>query len=84
VYLAPHAGEKKYNSEIYERFIDLFKTLPLCALIDNKYFAVHGGLSPAVKTLGKREDIQPIYKNSIAHRKSQNRGLCATFSGPTQ
>jgi diadenosine tetraphosphatase ApaH/serine/threonine PP2A family protein phosphatase len=53
VYFHPHAGEKKYNSEAYELFIDLFKMLPLCALIDNKYFAVHGGLSPSVKTLGR-------------------------------
>jgi hypothetical protein len=51
VYPPLHTGEKKYNSDIYERFLDLFKCLPLCALIDNKYFAVHGGLSPFVKTL---------------------------------
>jgi diadenosine tetraphosphatase ApaH/serine/threonine PP2A family protein phosphatase len=55
VYVPLHAGEKKYNSDIYERLIDLFKHLPLCALVDGKYFAVHGGLSPFVKTLSTRE-----------------------------
>ena len=44
-------GEKKYNKEVYELFIDFFKNLPLCAIIDNKYFAVHGGISPSIKTL---------------------------------
>lgn len=83
VYLPPHAGEKKYNSEIYEIFIDLFKTLPLCALIDNKYFAVHGGLSPAVKTLGKWEYIQAIYSDSIGRRKSRSKARYAICCGLT-
>jgi hypothetical protein len=75
VYLTTHTDEKKYNSEIYEIFIDLFITLPICALIDNKYFTVHRGLSSAVKTV--------IYSDSIAHRKSQNKALYAIYCDPT-
>ena len=39
-------GEKKYGIEMYEKFMDLFCKLPLCAVIDQTYFAVHGGISP--------------------------------------
>jgi serine/threonine-protein phosphatase 2B catalytic subunit len=48
----PNVGEAKYQSNVYELFIDLFTTLPLCAVIDGKYFAVHGGLSPKATCLG--------------------------------
>jgi serine/threonine-protein phosphatase 2B catalytic subunit len=36
----------KYDEETYDLFIDLFESMPVCALVNNKYFAVHGGISP--------------------------------------
>lgn len=33
---------------MYERFMELFNKLPLCAVIDQTYFAVHGGISPEI------------------------------------
>eukprot|EP00792_Barthelona_sp_PAP020_P005656 TRINITY_DN2747_c0_g2_i1.p1 TRINITY_DN2747_c0_g2~~TRINITY_DN2747_c0_g2_i1.p1 ORF type:complete len:485 (+),score=127.26 TRINITY_DN2747_c0_g2_i1:77-1531(+) len=47
----------KYSIDTYEAFCDFFQTLPLCAVVDNHFFCVHGGLSPHVKTV---EDIQQI------------------------
>jgi len=41
-----YLGLKKYNIDFYERFLQVFCQLPLAALIDNRYFCVHGGLSP--------------------------------------
>lgn len=41
----------KQNQQVYNAFVDWFKTLPLSALINDKYFAVHAGLSPELKTL---------------------------------
>lgn len=48
-------GEKKYNNRVYESFMELFTKLPLCALIDNKYLALHGGITPKLSTISSRK-----------------------------
>ena len=47
----------KYDQEIYERIMDCFDLLPLACVINNKFFALHGGISPGMKTL---DDIKKI------------------------
>jgi len=39
------------NSNVWKYFTDLFDSLPLSVLIDNKIFGIHGGLSPNLKDL---------------------------------
>lgn len=41
----------KYDQEIYERFMGLFDNLPLAAVLNDSYFAVHGGISPDLKSI---------------------------------
>ena len=46
---AERAGKRRYNIKIWKTFTDCFNCLPVAALIDEKIFCMHGGLSP-VKT----------------------------------
>ncbi len=44
---------RKYNNNplVWKYFTDLFDYLPLTAVIENKIFCLHGGLSPAIDSL---------------------------------
>ena len=37
---------KRYSILLWKEFISMFDYLPLCALIDERIFCTHGGLSP--------------------------------------
>jgi diadenosine tetraphosphatase ApaH/serine/threonine PP2A family protein phosphatase len=39
-------GKRKYNLKLWKAFSDVFNTMPVCALIDDKILCMHGGLSP--------------------------------------
>ena len=47
----------KYDLEMYERFMESFDTLPLSCLINGKFLAVHGGISPELETLANLNTI---------------------------
>ena len=43
---------RKYgNSNVWKYYTDLFDYLPICAVVDNSIFCLHGGLSPSIETL---------------------------------
>lgn len=43
---------RKYgNANVWKYFTDLFDFLPLTAVVENKVFALHGGLSPSLDSL---------------------------------
>jgi len=49
---------KKYGSpNVWKYFTDLFDYLPLTAVIENKIFCLHGGLSPHIETLDQIRDL---------------------------
>lgn len=41
----------KYDQEIYDIIMDSFDLIPLACIINNKFLAVHGGISPDMKTV---------------------------------
>ena len=41
----------KLDQEIYTMFMELMDCLPLCAVINGKFIAFHGGISPELRTL---------------------------------
>lgn len=44
-------GLSKYNQEVYERIMTCFSQLPIACLLNGKFFCVHGGISPDLKTV---------------------------------
>ena len=53
--------KRRYNVRIWRSFINLFNHLPFAALIDEKIFYVHSGLSPDLKSFQDILDIsRPI------------------------
>jgi serine/threonine-protein phosphatase 2A catalytic subunit len=58
---------KKYgnNGNVWNIFMETFDFLPICALVDNKFFGLHGGLSPNINTL---EEINQLNrKQELPH-----------------
>lgn len=47
----------RYDENTYEIFLEVFNSLPLACLVDDKYLAMHGGISPEMQKL---EDINKI------------------------
>ena len=48
---------KKYDEDVYKGVMECFDALPLGAIVNKKYFAVHGGISPDLKKLDNMENI---------------------------
>ena len=44
-----------YDVEIYDLFNDVFDAMPVAAIVGDKHLAVHGGISPDLKTLQQIE-----------------------------
>jgi serine/threonine-protein phosphatase 2B catalytic subunit len=62
----------KYGVSVYYKFLLMFQTMPLAAVISTAYgdiFACHGGLSPSFKTLDEISNIdrfiEPESDNSL-------------------
>jgi Calcineurin-like phosphoesterase len=44
--LANFSGKRRYNIKLWKTFTDCFNCLPVAAIVDEKIFCCHGGLSP--------------------------------------
>ncbi|CAH1098937.1 unnamed protein product [Psylliodes chrysocephalus] len=50
--------KRRYNTKIFKLFTDVFNTLPVAAIIDDKIFCCHGGLSPDLLHIGQIRNIK--------------------------
>jgi serine/threonine-protein phosphatase PP1 catalytic subunit len=51
--------KRRYNIKLWKTFTDCFNCLPIAAIIDEKIFCMHGGLSPDLNTM---EQIRRIMR----------------------
>jgi len=41
----------KYDQDIYDLFMDSFDNIPLSCVVNGRFLAVHGGISPDLKNV---------------------------------
>merc|ERR1712187_1096634 len=76
--------KRRYNIKIWKVFTDFFNKLPFTAVIDERVFCVHGGLSPEVTNLDQiRRIVRPtdVPDIDIAGWAESDRGVSYIF-GP--
>ena len=67
--------KRKYgNDEIFKIICEVFNFMPLAAIINNKIFCIHGGLTPDLETI---EEINKIDRFACIDKNDQIFGLLA-------
>lgn len=61
---------EKFDLEVYERIMESFDLLPISCIVNNKFFCVHGGISPSIRYL---KDINGIDRKTEIPNKG---GFC--------
>ena len=51
---------EKYDQEVYDKIMELFDNLPIGCVINGRYLAVHGGISPHLKTCMDINKLQRV------------------------
>ena len=42
---------RKYDIDVFSAFMECFDTLPLACVLNERFFAIHAGISPGIKTV---------------------------------
>jgi serine/threonine-protein phosphatase 2B catalytic subunit len=48
---------QRFDNEVYDSFMELFDALPIACVVDDKYLAMHGGISPELNMI---EEINSV------------------------
>ena len=60
-------GKRRYNIKLWKTFTDCFNCLPIAAIIDEKIFTMHGGLSPDLNSM---EQIRRVMRPTDVSRRN--------------
>jgi diadenosine tetraphosphatase ApaH/serine/threonine PP2A family protein phosphatase len=86
--LLTNTGKRRYNIKLWKTFTDCFNCLPIAAIIDEKIFTMHGGLSPDLQSMEQiRRVMRPtdvpdtgtplaLFSHTPAHRRATAGLLC--------
>jgi serine/threonine-protein phosphatase PP1 catalytic subunit len=58
--------KRRYNIKLWKTFTDCFNCLPIAAIIDEKIFTMHGGLSPDLNSM---EQIRRVMRPTDVSRQ---------------
>ena len=67
----------RYNDKLWKTFSDCFNCLPIAAIIDEKIFCVHGGLSPdlndmeQLRRIMRPTDVSTVYFTAVVIMQTQ-------------
>jgi serine/threonine-protein phosphatase PP1 catalytic subunit len=71
------SGKRRYNIKLWKTFTDCFNCLPIAAIIDEKIFTMHGGLSPDWQSM---EQIRRVMRPTDVPDTGELRAV--SFSSP--
>lgn len=55
----------KHSEALYALICESFDCLPMCAVVDDKFFCVHGGISPELEKMSHLDDINGVRSSGI-------------------
>lgn len=74
-------GKRRYNIKLWKTFTDVFNCLPVAAIVDEKIFAMHGGLSPDLLNMEQiRRVMRPTDIPDTGSFSLKNVNLIVTIS----